>query len=30
MNNRLRWDVTATDADDEKVAVPQRPRSFGA
>ena len=30
MNNRLPWDITATDADSEKVAAAQLPRSFGA
>ena len=30
MNNRLRWDITATDADDGKAAAAAGARSVGA
>ena len=30
MNNRLPWDVTATDADADATAPPAGPRSVGA
>jgi hypothetical protein len=30
MSKRPPWDITATDADSEKVAAAQLPRSFGA
>ena len=29
-SDQLPWDITATDADSEKVAAAQLPRSFGA